>query len=346
MVVVMAPGATEADIERVVSLVETAGGDAFVSRGVERTIIGLVGDVQQFGSLNLRSLNGVSDVIRISAPYKLVSRENHPERSIVRVGGVPVGPGTMTLIAGPCAVETPEQTLAAAEMARAAGATLLRGGAFKPRTSPYAFQGLGETGLKILADVREETGMPIVTEVVDAADVELVASYADMLQIGTRNAQNFALLQAAGEAGKPVLLKRGMSGTIEEWLMAAEYIAQRGNLDIVLCERGIRTFEKATRNTLDISAVPVAQRMSHLPVIVDPSHSGGHRDLVLPLTRAAIAVGADGVIIDVHPHPETALCDGPQALVDGDLRELAKVVRTLPPLVDRVLTAAPEAVPA
>ncbi|MBA8953515.1 3-deoxy-7-phosphoheptulonate synthase [Actinomadura namibiensis] len=342
----MAPGATEADIERVVSLVETAGGDAFVSRGVERTIIGLVGDVQQFGSLNLRSLNGVSDVIRISAPYKLVSRENHPERSIVRVGGVPVGPGTMTLIAGPCAVETPEQTLAAAEMARAAGATLLRGGAFKPRTSPYAFQGLGETGLKILADVREETGMPIVTEVVDAADVELVASYADMLQIGTRNAQNFALLQAAGEAGKPVLLKRGMSGTIEEWLMAAEYIAQRGNLDIVLCERGIRTFEKATRNTLDISAVPVAQRMSHLPVIVDPSHSGGHRDLVLPLTRAAIAVGADGVIIDVHPHPETALCDGPQALVDGDLRELAKVVRTLPPLVDRVLTAAPEAVPA
>ncbi|MGK5553748.1 3-deoxy-7-phosphoheptulonate synthase [Actinomadura kijaniata] len=346
MVVVMAPGATEADIERVVSLVETAGGDAFVSRGVERTIIGLVGDVQQFGSLNLRSLNGVSDVIRISAPYKLVSRENHPERSIVRVGGVPVGPGTMTLIAGPCAVETPEQTLAAAEMARAAGATLLRGGAFKPRTSPYAFQGLGETGLKILADVREETGMPIVTEVVDAADVELVASYADMLQIGTRNAQNFALLQAAGEAGKPVLLKRGMSGTIEEWLMAAEYIAQRGNLDIVLCERGIRTFEKATRNTLDISAVPVAQRLSHLPVIVDPSHSGGHRDLVLPLTRAAIAVGADGVIIDVHPHPETALCDGPQALVDGDLRELAKVVRTLPPLVDRVLTAAPEAVPA
>ncbi|GAA4141122.1 3-deoxy-7-phosphoheptulonate synthase [Actinomadura keratinilytica] len=340
MVVVMAPEATESDIQAVVSLVETTGGEAFVSRGVERTIIGLVGDVQQFASLNLRGMGGVSDVLRISAPYKLVSRENHAERSVVRVGGVPIGPGTMTLIAGPCAVETPEQTLRAAQMAQAAGASLLRGGAFKPRTSPYAFQGLGEAGLKILADVRAETGMPIVTEVVDAHDVELIAQYADMLQIGTRNAQNFALLQAAGESGMPVLLKRGMSGTIEEWLMAAEYIAQRGNLDIVLCERGIRTFEKATRNTLDISAVPVAQRLGHLPVIVDPSHSGGRRDLVLPLTRAAIAVGADGVIVDVHPHPETALCDGPQALVDGDLRELARVVRELPPLVGRRLTEA------
>jgi 3-deoxy-7-phosphoheptulonate synthase len=342
----MAPEATEADVQAVVSLVETAGGDAFVSRGVNRTIVGLVGDVQQFGSLNLRGMSGVVDVVRISVPYKLVSRENHPDRSIVRVGGVPIGPGTMTLIAGPCAVETPEQTLQAAQMAQAAGATLLRGGAFKPRTSPYAFQGLGEAGLRILADVRAETGLPIVTEVVDAHDVELVASYADMLQIGTRNAQNFALLQAAGEAGRPVMLKRGMSGTIEEWLMAAEYVAQRGNLDIVLCERGIRTFEKATRNTLDISAVPMAQRLSHLPVIVDPSHSGGHRDLVLPLTRAAIAVGADGVIIDVHPHPETALCDGPQALVDGDLRDLAKIVRDLPAVVGRSLTEAPDALPA
>ncbi|MGH3389401.1 MAG: 3-deoxy-7-phosphoheptulonate synthase [Actinomadura sp.] len=346
MVVVMAPEATEAEVSAVVSLVETAGGDAFVSRGVNRTIVGLVGDVEQFGTLNLRGMGGVSDVVRISTPYKLVSRENHPDRSIVRVGGVPVGPGTMTLIAGPCAVETPEQTLQAAQMAQAAGATLLRGGAFKPRSSPYAFQGLGEAGLRILADVRAETGLPIVTEVVDAHDVELVASYADMLQIGTRNAQNFALLRAAGEAGRPVMLKRGMSGTIEEWLMAAEYVAQRGNLDIVLCERGIRTFEKATRNTLDISAVPVAQRLSHLPVIVDPSHSGGHRDLVLPLTRAAIAVGADGVIIDVHPHPETALCDGPQALVDGDLRELAKVVRELPPVFGRSLSLAADALPA
>jgi 3-deoxy-7-phosphoheptulonate synthase len=344
MVVVMGTEATEADVQAVVSLVETAGGDAFVSRGVNRTIVGLVGDVEQFGMLNLRGMRGVRDVIRISVPYKLVSRENHPDRSVVRVAGVPIGPDTMTLIAGPCAVETPEQTLGAALMAKAAGATLLRGGAFKPRTSPYAFQGLGEAGLRILADVRAETGLPIVTEVVDVRDVELVASYADMLQVGTRNTQNFALLQAVGEAGKPVMLKRGMNGTIEEWLMSAEYIAQRGNLDIVLCERGIRTFEKATRNTLDISAVPVAQRLSHLPVIVDPSHSGGRRDLVLPLTRAAIAVGADGVIIDVHPHPETALCDGPQALVDGDVRELAKVVRELPPIVGRTLTEAADTV--
>ncbi|MHB1874980.1 MAG: 3-deoxy-7-phosphoheptulonate synthase, partial [Streptosporangiaceae bacterium] len=300
MVIVMTPGATQADIDSVVDTVRSAGGEAFVSRGVSRTIVGLVGDVDRFSSLNLRSRSGVSDVVRISVPYKLVSREHHRERSQVLVGGVPVGGSAVTLIAGPCSVETPEQTLAAAQMARAAGASILRGGAFKPRTSPYAFQGLGEAGLKILADVRREVGLPVVTEVVDPASVDLVASYADMLQVGTRNMQNFALLQAVGSAGKPVLLKRGMNATIQEWLMAAEYIAQRGNLDIVLCERGIRTFETATRNTLDISAVPVVQRLSHLPVIIDPSHSGGHRDLVLPLTRAAVAVGADGVIVDVH----------------------------------------------
>ena len=220
-------------------------------------------------------------------------------------------------------------------MAKAAGASLLRGGAYKPRSSPYAFQGLGEEGLRILADVREETNLPVVTEVVDAHDVDLVASYADMLQVGTRNMQNFALLQAVGSAGKPVLLKRGMSSTIEEWLMAAEYIAQRGNLDIVLCERGIRTFETATRNTLDIAAIPVAHGLSHLPVMVDPSHSGGRRDLVVPLSRAAIAAGADGILVDVHPTPETALVDGPQALVNGDLRALAQAVQQLPPLFGR-----------
>jgi 3-deoxy-7-phosphoheptulonate synthase len=344
MVVVMAADATADDVDAIVDLVRTAGGEAFVSRGVSRTIVGLVGDVEQFQALNLRSLRGVNDVVRISVPYKLVSRENHPDRSVIRVGGVPIGPDTLTVIAGPCAVETPEQALAAALMAKAAGGSLLRGGAFKPRTSPYAFQGLGETGLKILADVRAETGLPVVTEVVDPHDVELVASYADMLQIGTRNMQNFALLQAAGSAGKPVMLKRGMNATVEEWLMAAEYIAQRGNLDIVLCERGIRTFETATRNTLDISAVPVAQRLSHLPVIVDPSHSGGHRELVVALSRAAIAVGADGIIVDVHPNPETALCDGAQALVNGDIRELASVVQHLPPIVGRTLTPAPQRV--
>ena len=342
MVIVMAPGATQADIDSVVDTVRSAGGEAFVSRGVSRTIVGLVGDVDRFSALNLRSRSGVSDVVRISVPYKLVSREHHRERSQVQVGGVPVGGSAVTLIAGPCSVETPEQTLAAARMARAAGASILRGGAFKPRTSPYAFQGLGEAGLKILADVRQEVGLPVVTEVVDPASVDLVASYADMLQVGTRNMQNFALLQAVGSAGKPVLLKRGMNATIQEWLMAAEYIAQRGNLDIVLCERGIRTFETATRNTLDISAVPVVQRLSHLPVIIDPSHSGGHRDLVLPLTRAAVAVGADGVIVDVHPDPASALCDGDQALAGQDIADLADVMTTMPAMLGRTLAPAPE----
>jgi 3-deoxy-7-phosphoheptulonate synthase len=340
MVVVMAPGATDEQIAHVTERVESVGGQAFVSRGVVRTIIGLIGDIDSFHGLNLRSMAGVADVHRISDPFKLVSRQHHPERSTVWVGRpghqVPIGPDTFTFVAGPCAVETPSQTLEAAEMARAAGATILRGGAFKPRTSPYAFQGLGVRGLEILADVRETTGLPVVTEVVDARDVAVVAEYADMLQIGTRNMANFGLLQAVGECGKPVLLKRGMTATIEEWLMAAEYVAQRGNLDVVLCERGIRTFEPTTRNTLDISAVPVVQSTSHLPIIVDPSHAGGRRDLVVPLSRAAIGVGADGVIVDVHPDPEHALCDGPQALLGADLRALAQAVRQLPPVVGRV----------
>src|SRR5436309_4796205 len=341
MVVVMTAEAGETEIDGVVDRVRSAGGDAFVSRGMSRTIVGLVGDVDHLDTLNLRGMPGVSDVVRITSPYKLVSREHHRERSVIRVGGVPIGPDTLTVIAGPCAVETAEQTLASAQMARAAGASLLRGGAYKPRSSPYAFQGLGEAGLKILAEVRTETGLPVVTEVVDPGDVDLVASYADMLQVGTRNMQNFPLLQAVGGVGKPVMLKRGMNATIEEWLMAAEYIAQRGNLDIVLCERGIRTFETATRNTLDISAVPVVHQLSHLPVVVDPSHSGGRRDLVVPLSRAAIAVGADGIIVDVHPHPDQALCDGPQALFDADLDQLAAAVRDLPPMLGRTLATAP-----
>ncbi|MFL6022666.1 MAG: 3-deoxy-7-phosphoheptulonate synthase [Marmoricola sp.] len=340
MVVVMAPDATDEQVAHVTERVEGVGGQAFVSRGVVRTIIGLVGDIESFHGLNLRTMPGVAAVHRISDPFKLVSRQHHPDRSTVWVGPaghqVPVGPDTFTFIAGPCAVETPGQTLEAAEMAKAAGATLLRGGAYKPRTSPYAFQGLGVKGLEILADVRETTGLPIVTEVVDARDVAVVAEHADMLQIGTRNMANFGLLQAAGESGKPVLLKRGMTATIEEWLMAAEYVAQRGNLDVVLCERGIRTFEPSTRNTLDISAVPVVQSISHLPIIVDPSHAGGRKDLVVPLSRAAIGVGADGVIVDVHPNPETALCDGPQALLGTELRELAQAVRILPPALGRV----------
>jgi 3-deoxy-7-phosphoheptulonate synthase len=336
MVIVMASDATNADVDAVVALVESTGGTAFVSRGVAgRVVIGLLGDTEQLEALDLQDMRGVDRVKWVSTKHKLVSREHHPERSVVHVGGVPIGPGTMTLIAGPCAVETPTQTLAAARMAKAAGATLLRGGAFKPRTSPYDFQGLGELGLKILADVRDEVGLPIVAEVVTVQDVEMVADYVDMLQVGTRNMQNFGLLQAVGAIGKPVLLKRGMNATIDEWLMAAEYIAQRGNLDIVLCERGIRTFETATRNTLDISAVPVAQRLSHLPVIIDPSHSGGRRDLVLPLSRAGIMAGADGLIVDVHPQPELALCDGPQALIDEDLPGLARAVAELAAVMGR-----------
>lgn len=339
MVVVMDPAAADAEIAGVVDLIEAAGGKAFVSRGERRTIIGLVGDIDHFEDLNLAGRAGVSETVRISTPFKLVSRDHHPQRSTVWVGRgaqrQPIGPGTFTTIAGPCAVETPEQTLAAARLAQELGATVLRGGAYKPRTSPYAFQGLGVSGLRILADVRAETGLPIVTEIVDAADLDVVADYADMLQVGTRNMANFALLQALGGVDKPILLKRGMSSTIEEWIMAAEYIAQRGNLEIVLCERGIRTFETATRNTLDIAAVPLVQELTHLPIIVDPSHSGGRRELVAPLTRAAVAAGADGVIIDVHPDPATALCDGPQALTGTDLTQLATSVQDLAAAVGR-----------
>jgi 3-deoxy-7-phosphoheptulonate synthase len=339
MVIVMTPTATTADLAEVVSHVETAGGAAFVSRGVTRTIVGVIGNEDVLESLDLDILPSVAEVVRITTPYKLVSRENHPTTSTVSVGGVPIGPDTFTLIAGPCAVETPEQTLAAAELAKQAGATLLRGGAFKPRTSPYAFQGLGVAGLRILADVRAATGLPVVTEIVDPVDVEVVCEYADMLQVGTRNMQNFPLLQAIGAAGRPVLLKRGFAATYEEWLMAAEYIAQRGNLDIVLCERGIRTFETATRNTLDVAAVPMVHRLSHLPVIIDPSHAAGRRDLVVPLARAGIAAGADGLIVDVHPQPESALCDGAQALQGAALAELTDAVATLPTLLGRRIAA-------
>ncbi len=338
MVVVMRPGAAPDEVDAVVARVQAAGGSAFISRGVQRTIVGLVGDVVAFQGLNLRAMPGVGEVVRVSKPYKLVSRENHPDASTITVGpagNVHIGPDTFVLIAGPCAVETREQTFEAATMARDAGATMLRGGAYKPRTSPYAFQGLGLRGLEILAEARELTGLPVVTEVVDPADVKQVAEHADMLQIGTRNMQNFPLLQAVGSVSKPVLLKRGLTATYEEWLMAAEYIAQRGNLDIVLCERGIRTFETAVRNTLDVSAVPMVHALSHLPVVVDPSHSAGKRELVVPLARAAMAAGADAIMVDVHADPTAALCDGPQALYGEALDELAEACRLLPALLGR-----------
>jgi 3-deoxy-7-phosphoheptulonate synthase len=339
MVIVMAPGATDADVTSIVTHIEAHNGQAFVSRGVMRTIIGVVGTEDVLETLDVGGLPGVVETMRITAPYKLVSAQNHAKRTTIRVGGVPIGPDTFTFIAGPCAVETPEQTLESARMAKNAGATLLRGGAFKPRTSPYAFQGLGVDGLRILAEVRDEVGLPVVTEVTDAADVDVVAEHADMLQIGTRNMQNFGLLQAVGVVGKPVMLKRGLTATYEEWLMAAEYIAQRGNLDIVLCERGVRSFEPSIRNMLDVSAVAMVQRQSHLPVIVDPSHAAGRRDLVVPLARAGIAAGADGVMVDVHPSPETALCDGAQALFGDNLDELARAVATIPPLLGRTSAA-------
>jgi 3-deoxy-7-phosphoheptulonate synthase len=339
MVIVMAPGASDTDVSRIVAHIEAHSGQAFVSRGVTRTIVGVVGTEDVLETLDVSGLPGVVETMRITAPYKLVSAQNHDKRTTIRVGGVPIGPDTFTLIAGPCAVETPEQTLESARMAKRAGATLLRGGAYKPRTSPYAFQGLGVDGLRILAEVRDELGLPIVTEVMDAGEVDVVAEYADMLQIGTRNMQNFGLLQAVGSAGKPVMLKRGLAATYEEWLMAAEYIAQRGCLDIVLCERGIRGFEPSIRNMLDVSAVAMVQRLSHLPVIVDPSHAAGRRDLVVPLAAAGIAAGADGVMVDVHPTPETALVDGAQALHGESLDELARIVATLPPLLGRTSAA-------
>jgi len=324
MVVVMKRDATEEDIERVAAKVREAGGEAFVSRGTVHTIIGLVGDSALFKALPLDNLPGVDRLIQVGKPYKMVARALHPNPSAVKVGPALVSRDSFTLIAGPCAVETEEQARAAARAAKAGGATILRGGAYKPRTSPYSFQGLGVRGLEILAECRAETGLPVVTEVVEARDVEHVAEWADALQIGTRNMQNFALLKEVGATHKPVLLKRGLSATVEEWLMAAEYVAQRGNSDIILCERGIRTFEPSTRNTLDLAGMAVAQQESHLPVIVDPSHSTGHRELVAPMARAAMAAGADGVMVDVHPHPGEALCDGPQALTPDDLLVLSE----------------------
>ena len=329
MVVVMRSDAAEADVERVVERVREAGGDAFVSAGKFRTIIGLVGDTESFLSLPLATLPGVEQIVRVGKPYKLVARELHPQSTTVHIGAAGIGRETFSVIAGPCAVETREQALAAAMAAKEAGATVLRGGAYKPRTSPYAFQGLARQGLEILAECRAETGLPVVTEVVDAGDVEHVAAVADALQIGTRNMQNFALLKEVGRVHKPVMLKRGLSATVEEWLMAAEYIAQQGNSEIVMCERGIRTFETATRNTLDLAGMVAAQMETHLPVIVDPSHATGRHDLGAPMARAALAAGADGVMIDVHPNPSEALCDGPQALTPEEVTVLGKELSAL-----------------
>jgi 3-deoxy-7-phosphoheptulonate synthase len=274
-------------------------------------------------------LPGVKDAVAVTKPYKLVSREVRPENTVVVVGEVAIGAGVPVIMAGPCAIESETQALTIARQVHAAGAHIFRGGAFKPRTSPYSFQGLGEEGLKIMVKVREETGMPVVTEVMDAATFDLVEAYADVIQIGTRNMQNFSLLRRAGRAAKPILLKRGMSATLDEWLMAAEYILQEGNDDVILCERGVRTFVRHSRNTLDLSAVPVVQKESHLPIIVDPSHAAGRRDQVPPLARAAVAAGADGLMVEVHHAPEEALSDGAQSLLPEQFSQLLRQLRSL-----------------
>ena len=329
MVVVMKRDASEADVEAVAERVRAAGGEAFVSRGTVHTIIGLVGDSERFQAIPWKQLPGVDHVIQVGKPYKMVAADLHPAPTAVNVGPTPVGRGTFTLIAGPCAVESEEQALLATKAAKAAGATVLRGDVYKPRTSPYSFQGLGERGLEVLQECRRQTGLPIVVEVVDVSQVEHVAVVADCIRVGTRNAQNFELLKEVGLARRPVMLKRGLAMTIDEWLQAAEYVAQRGNSEIILCERGIRTFEPATRNTLDLAGMAVAQAESHLPVIVDPSHAVGKRHLVAPMSRAALAAGADAVMIDVHPDPESALCDGPQALTPDEILDLGRELERL-----------------
>jgi 3-deoxy-7-phosphoheptulonate synthase len=321
--------ASEADVEAVAERVRAAGGEAFVSRGTVHTIIGLVGDSERFQAIPWKQLPGVDHVIQVGKPYKMVAADLHPAPTTVNVGPTPVGRGTFTLIAGPCAVESEEQALLATKAAKAAGATVLRGDVYKPRTSPYSFQGLGERGLEVLQECRRQTGLPIVVEVVDVSQVEHVAVVADCIRVGTRNAQNFELLKEVGLARRPVMLKRGLAMTIDEWLQAAEYVAQRGNSEIILCERGIRTFEPATRNTLDLAGMAVAQAESHLPVIVDPSHAVGKRHLVAPMSRAALAAGADAVMIDVHPDPESALCDGPQALTPDEILDLGRELERL-----------------
>ncbi len=337
MIVVLRYGATEEDVQQVCQMLEEVGYKSAVWRGVERTVIGAIGVIDEEVKTQLieqlESLPSVENVIRILRPYKLVSREWKHEPTLVPVRDKVIGGEHLVIMAGPCSVESREQILEAAMGVQKYGADILRGGAFKPRTSPHTFQGLGREGLKLLKEASELTGLPIVTEVMDARDVEMVSEVADILQIGTRNMQNFSLLREVGQLRKPVLLKRGMSATIEEWLQAAEYICVEGNPYVILCERGIRTFETYTRNTLDISAIVAAKQLSHLPVIADPSHGTGRRDLVIPMALAAIAAGADGLILEVHPNPAKALSDGAQSLT---IEQFGELMRRLEPVANAV----------
>jgi 3-deoxy-7-phosphoheptulonate synthase len=329
MLVVMEQKATPEEIDAVVSAIERRGYKARPIPGGERTSIGVLQNKGAVDASLFLGLPGVKDVIPVTRPYKLVSREFKQQDTIVQVGSINVGNGSLTIIAGPCAIESETQALTIARHVRGAGAHLFRGGAFKPRTSPYSFQGLGEEGLRILKRVREETGMPTVTEVMDEANFDLVEAYADVVQIGTRNMQNFSLLRRAGRSQKPVMLKRGMAATIDEWLMAAEYIMEGGNTQVILCERGVRTFVHHSRNTLDLSAIPYVQKESHLPIIVDPSHAAGRRDQVIPLSRAAVAVEAHGLMVEVHHQPDMALSDGAQSLFPDQFETLCRQVATI-----------------
>jgi 3-deoxy-7-phosphoheptulonate synthase len=335
MIIVMKSGASAKQISAAVARVEALGYRVHLSQGEERTIIGVIGDDRPIDRTAFELLDGVEKTVPILKPFKLASRDMHPQDTVVALNGVKIGEPQITIMAGPCAVESRSQILETAHAVKEAGAQVLRGGAYKPRTSPYSFQGLGEEGLQLLAEARAVTGLPVVTEVMAPEQVPLVAQYADMLQIGARNMQNYALLHAAGEANHPVLLKRGMMSTIEELLMAAEYILSHGNMRVALCERGIRTFERYTRNTTDINAIPVIKQMSHLPVILDPSHGTGKWEYVTAVARAGIAAGADGLIIEVHPRPEEAASDGAQSLKPEKFAQLVREVRAIAEVVGR-----------
>jgi 3-deoxy-7-phosphoheptulonate synthase len=338
--IVMKQDATEEQIQAVMARIEAVGARAHRSPGEEVTVIGAIGDLEHVQRLELEGAPGVEKVMPILKPYKLASAQiRHGEPTVLEIGGRKIGGEHFALIAGPCTVESREQVMTTAEVVKAAGATLYRGGAYKPRTSPYAFHGLGEEGLRLLAEAKAETGMPIVTELLDIRDIDAVLEVADVIQIGARNMQNYTLLAELGRAGRPVLLKRGLAATLDELLMAAEYILKEGDENVILCERGIRTFETATRFTLDIMAVPVLKQLSHLPVVVDPSHAAGRRDLVLPLSLAAAAAGADGIIVEVHNDPEAAICDGPQAVPADEFADYAEQVQRVAAVVGNELSA-------
>ena len=337
MIVVMSPNATKENLNNVVQKLESMNLRTHLSTGDERTIVGVIGDKKIIANLEMEMMEGVEKTVRITEKYKIVSRDFHPQDTIIDVGGIKIGGKNIVVMAGPCAVESLEQVRETAAAVKKAGAKILRGGAYKPRTSPYDFQGLGEEGLKILRQVADEFDLKVVTEVVDRQDIPIIEEYADILQVGARNMQNFQMLKSLGKIKKPIMLKRGLSATISEWLNAAEYIVTGGNENVMFCERGIRTYETFTRNTLDLSAVAAVKELSHLPIIVDPSHGTGRRPMVMPMARAAIAAGADGLMIEVHPHPEKALSDGNQSLTPKDFQDLMSNLGEIAAAVGRTI---------